>query len=75
MGSVDVCCGGVWKKASVSAVEAMEGDFVVGGGFVSGDEIAVGAIIGRWVGALPKTYHERNIETMNSLSLDRGIFP
>ena len=47
MGSVDVGCGDTWKRASVSAFGAMKGDFIVGGGFVSGDEIAVGAMIGR----------------------------
>ena len=54
MGSVDVGCGDAWKRASILAVGAVEGDFVVGGGFVSGDEIAVGAITGRWVGTLQK---------------------
>ena len=54
MGSVDVGCGDAWNRASVSAVGAVKGDFVVGSGFVSGDEIAVGAIIGRWIDALQK---------------------
>ena len=45
MGSVDVGCGGVWKRVSVSIGGAVVGDFILGGGFVSGDEIAVGAII------------------------------
>ena len=46
MGSVDVGCGGGWNRESVSVGEAVVRGFVVGGGFVSSDEIAVGAIIG-----------------------------
>lgn len=45
MGLVNVGCGDAWKMVSVSAVGAMEGDFIVGGGYVSGIEIAVGVIL------------------------------
>lgn len=46
MHSADVGCGDAWQRASVSPVGAVGGDFVVGEGFISGDEIAVGAISG-----------------------------
>ncbi len=39
-------CGGVSKDVFVPVVGAVVGDFIVDGGFISGDEIAVGAMIG-----------------------------
>lgn len=52
IGSVDAGCGDAWERASVSAVGAVEGDFVIGGGLMSGNGIAVGAMICRGVVAL-----------------------
>ena len=46
MGSVDGGCGNAWERGSVSPLGAVGGDFVVSVGFITGDEIAVGAIIG-----------------------------
>ena len=43
---MDVGCGGAWNRVFVSVGEAVVHDFVVGGGCVSSDEMAVGAIIG-----------------------------
>ena len=45
MGSVDVGCGGVWKRVSDSGGGAVVNDFTVDGGVISGGETAVGAII------------------------------
>ena len=46
IGSVDVGCGGAWNRVLVSVGGAVVHDFFVGGGCVSSDGTAVGAIIG-----------------------------